>query len=104
MAVLALGIGVWFWTLDIYSTVSNPVSPDQLFCGSAYDIVLLKGDGYMGGEYAPNQDAIDRDCMRQGRAALGWATAATSVGAGAAWLGLRSLRVLHSRRELLHSR
>lgn len=97
LAGVALGLAVWFWTLDIYSSVSNPGSPDPPFCGSAYDIVLLKGDGYMGGEYAPNQDAIDQDCMRQGRAALGWATAATGVGAGAAWLGLRGLRVSNRR-------
>jgi hypothetical protein len=28
---------------------------DSSFCGSAYDVVLLKGEGYTGGEIAENQ-------------------------------------------------
>jgi hypothetical protein len=53
-------------TLDEYVDERN-TDGVPAFCGSAYDVALLKGDGVMGGEVPPNQAAIDTACQRRER-------------------------------------
>ena len=60
---------VWLWTLDVHVTEHN-VDGVPAFCGSAYDVVLLKGNGYLGGEVPANQRAIDSACVRKAGRAL----------------------------------
>jgi hypothetical protein len=60
MAV-CLELFVYLWTLDIYVDEAG-VDGSPAFCGSAYDVVLVKKDGYMGGEYPANQAEIDAAC------------------------------------------
>jgi hypothetical protein len=55
---------VWLWTLDVHVKEHN-VDGVPAFCGSAYDVVLLKGNGHMGGEVPANQRAIDSVCVRK---------------------------------------
>lgn len=43
----------------------DPTDVGPAFCGSAYDVVLLRGDGYMGGEIPSNQEELDAQCVRR---------------------------------------
>ena len=67
-ALAALSLVAFFWliTLDVYVDERN-TDGVPAFCGSAYDVALLKGDGFMGGEVPPNQAAIDRACLAAAR-------------------------------------
>ena len=60
-ALAAVSLVAFFWliTLDVYVDERN-TDGVPAFCGSAYDVALLKGDGVMGGDVPPNQAAIDR--------------------------------------------
>ena len=64
-ALAALSLVAFFWltTLDVYVAEGRNTDGVPAFCGSAYDVALLKGDGFMGGEVPPNQAAIDRACL-----------------------------------------
>jgi hypothetical protein len=53
-------------TLDVYVDERN-IDGVSAFCGSAYDVALLKGDGFMGGEVPPNQAVIDSACVAEAR-------------------------------------
>lgn len=71
-----LGLGVLFLvfaavllTKDIYADEAPQygdaaVSGSGDSCGSAYDIVFLRGDGDMGGETPDNQSDINAQCVR----------------------------------------
>lgn len=61
MMSLGVVIMVALWRTDVY-VPERGNSDGPSFCGSAYDVILFKRDGYMGGEMPPNQDAIDRAC------------------------------------------
>lgn len=67
-ALAALNLVAFFWliTLDVYVDERN-TDGVPAFCGSAYDVALLEGDGFMGGEAPPNQAAIDRACVAAAR-------------------------------------
>ena len=67
-ALAALSLVAFFWLimLDVYIDERN-TDGDPAFCGSAYDVALLKGDGFMGGEVPPNQVAIDTACVAEAR-------------------------------------
>jgi hypothetical protein len=86
LAFILAGAAVWLLTVDVYADTS-PQYPGEsaprdavAFCGSAYDVVLLGGDGFMGGEMPANQSVLDRQCVRR----AGRDVAAGSVLAGAA--------------------
>jgi hypothetical protein len=57
------------------------------FCGSAYDVVLLKGDGFMGGELPANQRALDRQCVRKAGRMVTLGSAMGAAGIGVAGFG-----------------
>jgi len=88
LACLLLALSAWLLTTDVYAKPPEDfVGATRSFCGSAYDVVLLKGDGYMGGEVPVNQPEIDRQCVAaSGRvvalgAALGGAGVTVVLGA-----------------------
>ena len=62
------------------------------FCGSAYDVFLLKRNGYLGGEYAANQAEIDQACVTTAGQHLVIAGLLLLAAGTALVLGLRSLR------------
>ena len=64
LAVLSAVAFVWMFTLDVHVDEPN-VDGVPAFCGSAYDVALIKRDGEMGGEPARNQAAIDRACVKE---------------------------------------
>jgi hypothetical protein len=64
-ALAALRLVAFFW-FDEYVDERN-TDGVPAFCGSAYDVALLKGDGFMGGEVPPNQAAIDTACLAAAR-------------------------------------
>jgi hypothetical protein len=57
--LVCLGSAVVLYTYDVHVPITGNGPPKDSFCGSAYDVVFLKKDGYMGGEIPPNQDRID---------------------------------------------
>lgn len=87
-----LALSAWLFTHDIQSDIGRQYvgdrrpEPGPSMCGSAYDVVLLEGDGFMGGEVPVNRWAIDRDCVRQaGRlVALASVSGTLALGTGAA--------------------
>jgi hypothetical protein len=79
-SVITLAVGAWLLTFDVHADegqrFDGQTSAEPAFCGSAYDVALLKGDGYMGGEYPSNQDEIDSQCVvKAGRLTVGGACA-----------------------------
>src|SRR5690349_6941083 len=58
---------LWMWTLDVHVNERGS-DGGPAFCGSAYDVVLLKGNGFTGGEVPTKQRAIDSSCVRK----AGW--------------------------------
>ena len=92
LAVLSLVAFFWLITLNVYVDERN-IDGVPAFCGSAYDVALLKGDGFMGGEVPPNQAAIDGACVAEAR------TDVVLAGiAGVAGLAAGAYAVLLSRR------
>ena len=83
LAVLSLVAFFWLLTLDVYVDERNSDGVPA-FCGSAYDVALLKGDGFMGGEVPPNQAAIDRACVAAARTDVVLAGSAGVTGLAAA--------------------
>ena len=66
VAAGALAVGsVLAAAADVYVDVPRMGVDTQppVFCGSAYDVFLIKRNGYTGGEYARNQAGIDRACV-----------------------------------------
>lgn len=69
LGVLMLVIAALLLMKDVYAdeaaqyTGAEPADGRDS-CGSAYDIVLLKGDGEMGGETPDNQAQINAQCVR----------------------------------------
>lgn len=92
VAVLAGILALWLFTLDIHAGVGrSDGESDHAFCGSAYDVALIKHDGYMGGEYPANQDEIDRDCVRQAKRVMLGAGAAAVLAVAAGIVAIRNL-------------
>lgn len=97
-----LALSAWLLTYDVYSDIGPQYGGDPRpqagpsFCGSAYDIAWLEGDGFMGGEVTVNHWAIDRDCVRKaGRLVTAGSSAGTLgvvTGAGAGFLLIRGSR------------
>lgn len=83
LAVAAFVAFAWLWTFDV-SVSEHNVDGEAAFCGSAYDVILLKGNGYMGGEVPSNQRAIDRACVKKAGRDLLAGGAAGVVGLAAA--------------------
>jgi hypothetical protein len=75
--LVCLGSAVVLYTYDVHVPITGNGPPKDSFCGSAYDVVFLKKDGYMGGEIPPNQDRIDHACISRSRKFV-----AASFGAG----------------------
>ena len=92
LAVLSLVAFFWLLTLDVYVDERNSDGVPA-FCGSAYEVALLKGDGFMGGEVLPNQAAIDRAFVAEARTDV-----VLAVIAGVAGLAAAVYAVLLSRR------
>lgn len=93
-ALAALSLVAFFWltTLDVHVDERN-ADGVPAFCGSAYDVALLKGDGFMGSEVLPNQAAIDRAFVAEARTDV-----VLAVIAGVAGLAAAVYAVLLSRR------
>jgi hypothetical protein len=83
LAALSLVAFVWLITLDVYVDEWN-TDGVPAFCGSAYDVALLKGDGFMGGEVPPDQAAVDRACVAAARTDVVLAGIAGVMGLAAA--------------------
>lgn len=83
-----LGLALWLFTLDIYAdhgrvyAGESPAEVTPSFCGSAYDVSLLRGDGFMGGEVPENQDLLNKECVTKASRSVAMATAATVSGIG----------------------
>lgn len=88
LAVVLLGAALWLFTLDIYSDTGRQYDgqPESAagvgFCGSAYDVTLLEGDGYLGGEIPANQSQLDRECVRKAGVSVAAASVFGTLGAG----------------------
>ena len=95
LSVLCAVAFVWLSTLDVDVDERN-VNGAPAFCGSAYDVALLKRDGYMGGEVPVNQTAIDRVCVREAERDIAIAGLAGVLGACSAGYALRLRRMRHS--------
>ena len=94
VAIGMLIAGAWLLLLDVHADQPRDGDDQVAFCGSAYDVVLLRGDGDMGGEPVLNQAAIDMECVRKaGRAVV------AGTAAGTAGLVLIGVAVLWPRRE-----
>ena len=79
---------VWLFTLDVYVGARN-VDGAPAFCGSAYDVALIKRDGFMGGEVPTNQAAIDSACTSESRRDMVLAGLAAMGALGGAICALR---------------
>lgn len=88
LAVVLLGAALWLFTLDVYSDTGRQYDGVQAppaggsFCGSAYDVTLLEGDGYLGGEIPDNQAQLDRECVRKAGVSVAAASVFGTLGAG----------------------
>lgn len=65
LAPIAIVGSLLLVTADIHVPIQGDGSTADSFCGSAYDVTFLKQNGYMGGEYPPNQDKIDSACAKK---------------------------------------
>ena len=93
VTVLSAVAFAWLFTQDVYVAEPN-VDGVPAFCGSAYDVALIKRDGDMGGETPTNQAAIDRACVAEATVDVVLAGAAAAVGLAAA--GHAVLRLIRS--------
>ena len=73
---------VRLYTYDVHVPITGNGPPKDSFCGSAYDVVFLKKDGYMGGEVPANQDRIDAACIARARKFVAAAAASGALGVG----------------------
>ena len=78
VAVCLLG-AVPLYTYDVHVPITGNGPPKDSFCGSAYDVVFLKKDGYMGGEVPANQDRIDAACIARARKFVAAAAASATL-------------------------
>lgn len=81
---MLLGLALWLFTLDVYADDARYAGESRAdeapsFCGSAYDVALIRGDGFMGGEVPENQDALNQQCVTKAARSVAVA-AATAVG------------------------
>jgi hypothetical protein len=67
LAPIALVGSLVLLTKDISVPIQGNGAADDSSCGSAYDVTFIKRDGYLGGEYPPNQDEIDSACASRSR-------------------------------------
>lgn len=67
LAPLALVGSLLLLSVDIHVPIQGNGETADSFCGSAYDVTFIKRDGYMGGEYPPNQGEIDSACASQSK-------------------------------------
>lgn len=63
LAAVGLLAAVLLFATDVYVDQPNADGKSPTFCGSAYDVALIKRDGFMGGEVPENQPTIDRECV-----------------------------------------
>ena len=89
VAALASVLALWLFTFDVHVGLGRYGEPGPSFCGSAYDVALLKHDGYMGGEYSGNQAALDRACVAKANLLMVGAGVAGLIAAGAGVLAMR---------------
>ena len=94
LAVLSALAFVWLFVLDVHVDEPN-ADGGPAFCGSAYDVALIKRDGDMGGELPRNQTAIDRACVKEARADV-----ALSGGAAVVCLVATGFAVRRSRDQM----
>jgi hypothetical protein len=84
----------WLFTLDVH-VAERGADGVPAFCGSAYDVALIKRDGYMGGEVPANEAAIDRACVDEATTDVVLACLAALTALGGTAYALR----LHGRRS-----
>ena len=72
VSLLGLMAAIWLATLDV-TVAERGVDGQPAACGSAYDVALIKRDGYMGGEVPANQDEIDEACRSEARRDMAFA-------------------------------
>lgn len=83
-------LSLWIAATDVYSDIHRDDDGVQPFCGSAYDVALIKRNGDMGGEQPGNQDAIDRDCIDRSNRIMVGAGALGAISAVSAFVALRA--------------
>ena len=83
---MMLGLALWLFTLDVYADDGRRYAGESQadgtpsFCGSAYDVALIRGDGFMGGEVPENQDVLNQQCVTKAARSVAVATAAAVDG------------------------
>jgi hypothetical protein len=93
-----LGLALFLFTLDVYAdhgrryTGESGAEGTQSFCGSAYDVALLRGDGYMGGEVPENQDLLNQECVTKASRSVAMATTSAVTGIALACGGMGRTR------------
>jgi len=93
-----LGVSLWLFTLDIYADhgrlYAGQTRPDgtSSSCGSAYDVALLRGDGFMGGEVPTNQGLINQQCVTKASRAVAMSSAAADGGVALTMFGIAMSR------------
>jgi hypothetical protein len=86
LAAVMFGLALWLLTLDIYADQGRQYAGDSKSdgthssCGSAYDVALLRGDGFMGGEVPENQDLLNRQCVVKASRSVALASGAAVSG------------------------
>lgn len=99
LTFVLLGLSLWFLTADVYADQHKQYSGESApgesrnFCGSAYDVVLLKGDGFMGGEVPVNQAVLDKQCVEKAGRSVAIGSALAGAGVVVGLLALGSLRL-----------
>jgi hypothetical protein len=97
LALVALVLSLWLLTMDVSSDEGKtygdrPAREDGwTSCGAAYDVVLIRGHGFMGGEVPRNQSAIDEQCVRKAGRLVTFAAVGGTLGLLAAAYALTGL-------------
>jgi hypothetical protein len=82
ISLVLLLAGVVLLTWDVHADDPRSGEPASMpaACGSAYDVVLLRGYGDMGGEPVDNQPELDAQCVRNSGRLVVRGVAAGSAG------------------------
>lgn len=96
VAATAFAASVWLLTQDVYSDSNAEFSGvsghgEASFCGAAYDVIWLEGDGFMGGEVAANQALLDKQCVKNAGKQVSLASALAGAGLVLLALGVKGV-------------
>ena len=92
VATVLLVLSGWLLTYDVYANTSDA----STFCGSAYDVAFVKGDGYMGGEIPSNMAELNTLCTRT---AARLATAGSCLLVASLFTGAYALAISRRQRQ-----